>query len=197
MYPVILDEPESRFFFDCKEEKHPYYFYPLFKNLLLIPIRKQCFLPSIQMKMIEQNKDKYLKLKICRTHRESYDDKEIYFLILIFEIITMDVVHSKSDFFYMIPLQCGDVNGKVISDLKCFPEIVVCDLSDNQCDRLLACGFFCSLFLNGNQNHYDGVEIDDDLLTRLRFCKSIYDRLKIKERMEKIDFEHLVLTKTK
>ena len=50
------------FFFYCTEEKHPYYFFPLFKNLLTISTQKQCFLPSVQMKMVSQNKKKFVEL---------------------------------------------------------------------------------------------------------------------------------------
>ena len=198
MYPIIVDEPDSKtFFFDCEYEKYPYYFFPLFKNLLLLPIKKQCFLPSVQMKMIAQSKSRYFKLQHCRTHRQlSEDGLEIYFLILIFEVIVLDVVHCKSTFLYMIPLQCVRPNEEVLLDLKKFPEIIVCDISDDVSGRLIACGFLAS-FLAGNNHHYPDVEIDDVLLSRLKYCKSIYDRLKNGELMEKFDCEHLVLTKAK
>ena len=197
MYPVIVDEPESKFFFDCRYEKYPYYFLSLLKSVLLLPIKKQCFLPSVQMKMISQNKSRYFKLQHCRTHRQlSEDGVEMYFLILVFEIIVLDMVHCKSNFIYMIPLQCTKPNENVFLDLKSFPEIIVCDVSDNTVDRLIACGFLAS-FLGGNSHHYSDVEIDDVLLTRLQYCKSIYDKLNNNMVMEKIDCEHLVLTKSK
>ena len=97
----------------------------------------------------------------------------------------------------MIPLQCLDVHGNVVSDLRCFPEIVVCDISGERVDRLYACGYLCSFFFDGNTGSYNDAEVDDDLLTWLKYCDKIYNRLKNKEKINKIDFEHLVVTKPK
>ena len=196
MYPIIIDEPEKIFYFDCKKEKHPYYFFPLFRHLVASKCRKQCFLPSIQMKMIQQQKKRYLKLKLCKTHREYSERGEVYFFILFFEIITMDIVHEKSNLFYMIPLQVLDLLGNVVSDITCFPEIVVCDISNVKIDRQIACGFLCSVFTNTVVTHYNDLEIDDDLSSRLKYCDEIYKRLINKENINKIDFEHLILYKS-
>ena len=196
MYPIIINETAQKFYFDCRKEKHPYYFYPLFRELLTRKCRKQCFLPSIQMKMLQQQKKKYLKLKFCTTRREFDQRGEVYYLILVFEIITMDIVHEKSNFFYMLPLQVLDLLGDVISDITHFPEIVVSDISNVQADVNIACVFLCAVFTNSVVTRYNNLEIDDDLLSRLKYCDKIYKCLINKEKINKIDFEHLILYKS-
>ena len=195
MYPIIVDDSEKRFYFDCTREYHPYFFYPFFKSLIAISCRKQCFLPSVQMRMITLHKKKYLKLKLCRTHREFSGGSEVYFLVLLFEIITLDVVHEKSTIFYMIPLQLINSSGNVVTDLNCFPEILVCDISDMELDRSIACDFLCSVFTNKNKSDFNDLEIDYNLLSRVSYCAEIYNRLIEKqEDIKKIDCEHLIRT---